>query len=33
MNRFTDFMAIFPRLCYTITNVRKGESSNTCKGR
>lgn len=24
MNRFTDFMAIFPCLCYTITNVRKG---------
>ena len=28
-----DFMAIFPRLCYTITNIRKGEISDACKGR
>lgn len=33
MNVFTDFMAIFPRLCYTVTNVRKGEISDACKGR
>ena len=24
MKRFIDFMAIFPHLCYAITNVRKG---------
>lgn len=26
-------MAVFTRLCYTITNIRKGEISNTCKGK
>lgn len=26
-------MAIFPHLCYTITNIRKGEVSDACKGR
>ena len=28
-----DIVAIFPHLCYTITNIRKGEVSDACKGR
>ena len=33
MDGRSEFMAIFPYLCYTITNVRKGEVSDACKGR
>ncbi len=33
MDGWSEFMAIFLHLCYTITNIRKGEVSDACKGR
>lgn len=33
MDECSVMMAILHHLCYTITNIRKGEISDACKGR